>query len=280
MFEWSFGTNRYDARPALRSAPTLREFAIDVLSHRARDKATAPYACAPFGGDGRRCAANVLPRRWLALDVDGIDASIHAEWRMFLARWRGFGWPTHSSTADSPRERAIIELSEPVDRAQGVGIGALLMRDVADHFGAAVRLDPCTFRGEQPCFLAPEGAKPFYLLGDALDVPVWLSQAPVAPPPPPPATGAAAAIADARMRSIVDQMGEAGLLRQLLPNERGYSVHCPWQSYHTCGSTPSSTALLFPSEANGWYGGFRCLHAHCADRGLRDLTKLLAGVPA
>ena len=275
LYCWSIGRNRYDVHPTPRSADTLRGFASDMLSHRAPDKASAGYVCAPFGGDGRRCAANALPRRWLALDVDGIDANAHSDWRLFLARRRGYGWATASSTREAPRERVIIDLSEPVDRAQGIGIGVLIMRDVADHFAASVRIDPCGFRAEQPAFLALKGVKAFYLLGDPLDVPTWLSQAPAAPPLPPPATGAAAASADARMRAIVEQLGDAGLLRQLLSNERGYSMHCPWQSLHTCESTPSSTALLFPNEENGWRGGFSCLHAHCAGRGLRNVVQLL-----
>jgi hypothetical protein len=277
-YTWASGQNRFDSTPKQQSADTLREFAAAVLARRAKDKASAGYITAAFGGDGRRCAANVLPRAWLALDVDGIDADALVEWRLFQTRWRGFGWPTASSTPEAPRERAIIELSEPVDRAQGIGIGALILRDVAENFGAAVRLDPCGFRGEQPAFLAPVGVRPFYLLGDPIDVPVWLAQAPPTPPLPPPAMGMAADLADARMRSIVEQLGDAGLLRMLLPNERGYAMHCPWERLHTSSDCPSSTALLFPAESNGWRGGFSCLHSHCVGRSLRDVVTLLEQV--
>lgn len=275
MFDFSLGKNRFDAQPEQCSVATFKAFAACVLSRRAKDKASAGYIAAPSGGDGRRSAANALPRRWLALDVDGIDPDVLPEWRMHLTRYRGFGWPTASSTPEAPRERVIIELSEPVDRAQGIGIGALILRDVAENFAAAVRIDPCGFRAEQPAFLAPEGVQPFYLLGDALDVPVWLAQVPPAPPPPPPAVGIAAELADARMRAVVEQLGDVGLLRTLLPNERGYAMHCPWEKLHTSETTPTSTALLFPSEANGWRGGFSCLHSHCTGRTLRDVVKVL-----
>ena len=274
-FEWSLGRNRYDNTPTRCSAETFREFAHEVLAQRAADKATAPFVSAPFGGDCKRSAKNALPRAWLALDVDGIDPDALGDWRLHLTRWRGFGWSTASSTPEAPRERAIIELSEPVDRAQGIAIGALISRDVAENFGSTVRIDPCGFRAEQPAFVAPVGVTPFYLLGEALAVPLWLAQAPVAPPPPPPASAEVVAIADARLRWIVSTMGDAGLLRSPLSNGRGLSVICPWSRQHTGESAPSSSVVLFPSEENQWRGGFSCLHAHCVGRRLRDLTDIL-----
>lgn len=277
-FAFSFGRNRYDAQPQQCEVPTLREFAASVLSHRARDKATAGYVSAAFSNDGRRNALNAAPRAWLPLDVDGIDPDAFVDWRLFLTRYRGFGWPTASSTPDAPRERVIIELSERVDRHRGMAIGTLLMRDIEDIFGSAVRIDPCTFRAEQPCFLPVGNVQPFYLLGDALDVEVWADQVPDAPAPPPPATAEVALIADARMRRVVDQMARAGLLQQPLANGKGYAVTCPWHRRHTTVDEPGSTAtaLLFPSEGNGWRGGFRCLHSHCARHDLRELTRVLA----
>lgn len=276
--QFSIGRNRFDSTPKLHSAGTLREFAATVLSRRAKDKASAGYITAPFGGDGRRSAANALPRRWLALDVDGIDPDVLPEWRMHLTRYRGFGWPTASSTPEAPRERVIIELSEPVDRAQGIGIGALLVQDAEDNFGAAVRIDRCTFRAEQPAFLPLVGAVPFYLLGDALDVPRWLEQIPPPAPPPPPLSAEQVDLADARMRRTVDMLGEAGLLITPLSNGKGYAMVCPWQRRHTTADAPGTyaTVLLFPAEANGWRGAFRCLHAHCSERRFNDLTTVLA----
>lgn len=277
MFDFSVGRDRFDAHPRQIEVETLREFAALVLSHRAPSKAKAGYVCAGFGGDGRRCAANALPRRWLALDVDGIAADVLPDWRLHLSRWRGFGWPTASSTPDAPRERVIIELSEHVDRQQGMAIGELIIGDVDAEFGAAVRIDPCTFRAEQPCFLPVGDVRAFYLLGEPLDVPRWLEQAPPPRPAPPPATADIAELADARMRWVVSFLGEAGLLKRPLDNGKGYAIVCPWQRRHTSADPPgsSATALLFPSEGNGWHGGFRCLHAHCARHTLRDLVDVL-----
>lgn len=276
-FDFSLGTSRYDVHPKRMQAQSLREYARIVLSHRAASKATAGYISAAFGNDGRRSAANALPRRFLALDVDGITPDAFVAWRLFLTRWRGFGWPTASSTPDAPRERVVVELSETVDRHQGMQIGELLIRDVQDEFGVDVAIDRCTFRPEQPCFLPLHGAEPFYLLGDALDVHRWLEQVPNPPPPPPPASVEVAELADVRMRHIVGQLQSAGLLTKPLANGRGYAMVCPWQTTHTTADEPgnSATALMFPSEANGWRGGFHCLHAHCAHRRLRDVADVL-----
>lgn len=274
---FSIGSSRFDARPRQHEVATLREFAAFVLRHRARDKASAGYISAAFEGDGRRCAANAMPCTWLGLDVDGIDPDLHADWRVFLARWQGFGWPTASSQPDAPRERVVVMLSEAVARQQRMQIGALLTQDVEDEFGSAVRIDPSCYRPEQPCFLPLQGARPFYLLGDPIDVPTWLQQVPPAPPAPPPVSVEVAAIGDARMRYIVDELGRAGMLRQPLPNARGYGMVCPWERSHSHADEPgsSATALLFPSEANRWAGAFRCLHAHCERRRLSDLMALL-----
>lgn len=276
-FHYAIGRNRFDAYPAPAEAATLRDFAADVLSRRAPSKDRAGYITAGFGGGGRRCSVNAMARQWLAVDVDGIDPDALPEWRMHLAGWRGFGWPTASSTPEAPRERVIIELSEPVDRAQGIAIGALVVADAAAELGAAVRIDPCTFRAEQPCFLPVGDVQPFFLLGDPLNVQTWLLQAPPPPPAPPPATAEVASIADARMRYAVDVLGRAGLLTRPLDNGRGYAMRCPWETEHTTVDPPggSATALLFPADGNGWRGGFRCLHGHCAGRGLRDLLVLL-----
>lgn len=274
---FSLGRNRYDVTPEQVCADDIGRFARTVLAQRAKDKATAGYVCAAFGNDGRRSAANAQPRAWLPLDVDGISPAAFVDWRLFLTRYRGFGWPTASSTPEAPRERVILELDEPVDRHQGMAIGELLIRDAEDNFGTAVRIDRCTFRAEQPCFLPTVGAKPFFLIGEPLDTAAWLAQVPPPPAPRPPASAEVADLADARMRRIVDILQHAGLLTKPLANGRGYAMVCPWHAQHTQADEPgaTATALLFPSDENGWHGAFRCLHGHCTQRRLRDLYAVL-----
>lgn len=46
---------------------------------------------------------------------------------------------------------------------------------------------------------------------------------------------------------------------------------CPWKDDHT-GGADSGAALRMPHEDNGYHGGFKCHHGHCADKGWRELT--------
>jgi hypothetical protein len=56
-----------------------------------------------------------------------------------------------------------------------------------------------------------------------------------------------------------------------------YEIVCPWAGAHTNGD---KVALYFEPHTNGYAGpGFKCLHAHCADRGIDDLARFL-GVPS
>jgi hypothetical protein len=48
-------------------------------------------------------------------------------------------------------------------------------------------------------------------------------------------------------------------------------VTCPWEDEHSIYSGPTETALFTPSSDNEWAGGFKCHHAHCVDRSIRDV---------
>ncbi len=50
-------------------------------------------------------------------------------------------------------------------------------------------------------------------------------------------------------------------------------IRCPWESEHTASSGPAET-VYFPVGSNGYaQGGFKCLHAHCAHRGLPEFLE-------
>lgn len=273
LLAWSQGRNRYDVQPR-QHAGTLHEFAAAMRRAQAPCKLRAPYVCAPLGGDGRRCLTNALPRNWLALDLDHIDPEVFAEWRLFAARWLGLGWPTASSMPEQPRDRAIILLDQAVDRTDTLRLGSVLTRVLERRFGTGLRIDPCCFRPEQPAFVAPAGTRHFYLMGAPLDVAAWLAHAPPPRPPLPMPTAEQAQHWDARFRWLMAHMQDVGLLLAPLANGLGYRVRCPWSAQHSEGGADSATALLLPSEANGWHGSFCCLHAHCRTRRLRDAVSL------
>lgn len=274
VLRWSYGRSRYDVRPA-QHAGTLRDLAAFAKRHRAASKEAAGYVCAPLLPNATRSRAGTAPRAWLAIDADGIAEAAHVDWRLFLTRFRGLGWPTASSTPERPRERVIVALDEAVSYDDGVRLGALLAGDIETNFGAAVLIDASTFRGSQPCFLPLTGAPMFYLLGEPLNVERWLDQAPPPRPAPPPLDEAGAAVADAGVRWLLGKLGEAGMLRQPLANGIGYALRCPWEHAHTMTGGTASTALLYPAEANGWRGAFSCLHSHCRHRTLNDLHGLV-----
>ena len=276
---WSYGRNRYDACPRQQEGD-IRAFVAAVKKHRAKDKASSGYICAPMTGDGRRSLGNAGPRAWLALDVDEMHPDALPDWRMFLAgSIRGFGWPTALSTPEAPRERVIVTLDRPVDRREGIYIGEHIARTVARVFGSRVRLDPCTFRGEQPCFLPLKDAPLFFLTHDApLEAGGITGAMPPPPPPMPEPTPAEREMLDGRFGWLLDALLAAGMLRERLSNGLGFSMFCPWMRSHTtdAGRDDTSTALLFPAAANGWRGGFVCLHSHChGTRRLSDLLRLM-----
>lgn len=50
-------------------------------------------------------------------------------------------------------------------------------------------------------------------------------------------------------------------------------IKCPWEHEHT-GHTGDQEACYFPIGSNGYtQGGFKCLHAHCAHRGLPEFME-------
>jgi hypothetical protein len=48
-------------------------------------------------------------------------------------------------------------------------------------------------------------------------------------------------------------------------------ISCPWKDGHT-GGVDNGAGLTMPSEHNDWYGGFKCHHGSCSERGWRELT--------
>ena len=79
---------------------------------------------------------------------------------------------------------------------------------------------------------------------------------------------------------LVGAVKEAGLYGQIIDADLGkHSIKCPWVCEHSDGteqwtSSDFSTAVLIPSDGKSW-PVFKCLHAHCAERGLEHLLEFL-----
>ncbi len=208
---YSRGANIRDNRPAQRTAADFPAF-VDVLDgDRAPRKDGAAYVCGPLNGTGQRCAEGVQPRTWFVGDLDRIDRDAQPDVRLWLAgKFSGCAWPTHSSTPEAPRERFILELDRPATRAECMAVGDVLARDMAQEFGDAVQLDPCTYRGEQPVFLPPTEAQIARFFGEPLRVDAYLAAAQESPPEgaQEPGTKATDDELIARVRAGVDLHGD------------------------------------------------------------------------
>jgi hypothetical protein len=55
-----------------------------------------------------------------------------------------------------------------------------------------------------------------------------------------------------------------------------HCIECPWAGGHSMDGGPAEAMLFEPSPENGNHGGFKCLHDHCAERGIDDLIALVA----
>lgn len=173
VIHYSRGRNIRDNRPEQRTASSWDDFIRAMEVDRAAAKKTSGYICGPLH-EGRRGAENALPRAWLAVDLDRIEPDRLGDVCMWFMRHRALRWATHSSTAQAPRMRVLIALSRETSRGEAIAIGERLSADIADEFGAAVLVDPSTFRGEQPVFLPPPGGPLARCDGPPLDVDAYL----------------------------------------------------------------------------------------------------------
>jgi hypothetical protein len=164
---YSRGARITDVHPRVEVAATFDAFRLALDRDRSEsEKKRAGYFCAAMEGDGRRGEANAQPRRWLPFDIDGIAPAAVPRLFEFFSRWSAFAWETHSSSADEPRWRVIVELDRPVPRDECVELGRLLASRLHEHVGSSLKLDKTTFRPEQACYLAPAG-RPFKCFGTA-----------------------------------------------------------------------------------------------------------------
>lgn len=66
---------------------------------------------------------------------------------------------------------------------------------------------------------------------------------------------------------------QLGMMKRHEPDPSGWiEMHCPWVEFHT-DRADTGAAMRRPHEDNGWFGGFRCHHGHCAEKGWQHLTE-------
>ena len=234
---YSRGATSTTPIPSSARPRRFEAFAEAVLSDRSTAKGLT-WIAAPFArnDDGRhhRCGDGALPRRFLALDWDGSTPDAFAEVCMYLAAYRGFGYLTASHTPACPRARFILELSRPVDRAEGTRLGEAMQRQIEARLGlGVVKLDPSVYRGEQPDPRAARGREVMRYDGDPVEVDEVLKEAPPLEEMPGRAERAAAiASRDPVVRVLAH--------RKLIKRDHGdgkLSIICPFEN-----SIPSPVA--------------------------------------
>jgi len=79
---------------------------------------------------------------------------------------------------------------------------------------------------------------------------------------------------DLRTLDLAGVMEDLGLLGACLdPDHNKWSVRCPWDADHSSGATdaPGSDTIIFNQPET--MPGFKCLHAHCESRGIKDVVE-------
>lgn len=98
------------------------------------------------------------------------------------------------------------------------------------------------------------------------------------PEPPPRLKDIHPRVSDTRIDNfelVVEELQRRGKVRGRRQRCDWLDIYCPWEADHS-GGDRSGAAIAFPNKENQWFGGFRCHHGHCEDKGWSDLTDWLA----
>lgn len=293
IIAYSWGTDKYDNHPEQRTAENFPAFAEFVQSHRAKTKGKE-FFCAPFraNGDGEhhRCKADVLPRRFLSLDFDYIaDDDTFTTLLFELNKYRHFSYTTASHKPESPRLRSVIELSRPVDRAEGIRLGKLFQRDLIADAGIdpdAIEFDRSVFRGEQPCYGLTTKSETYPLAsyvcssGAVLDVDKLLASETDAEPEEESTDDRAKKNADADP-FVAHLRKHRYMIDMPAPAVGKLPIRCPNAAAHSSETSPTSCVVLLPHFNGVARTTIKCLHASCekiTQAEFRKLTGFVEGV--
>lgn len=265
---WAFGLNQTDNRPT-NYAGTWEDLLEFIDQNRAPRKGLN-YICPRMKRTEprqrpRRCNANAEPRIWMAWDMDGnISGNAFAALLGRLSELgKGVAYETASSAPEAHRCRFIFLLSRPVTGEEAKRIGEAVQNE-----SGVTGWDSSTHRPCQPVFLPPFGVALYRFEGQLLDVDYWLSKT------PPPKSKPKHRYISTQTRAKTNVFGlfaNAGMVLSVGADKHG--VICPWHAQHTDGRPEA--ALFEPSATNNGAWGFKCLHAHCKDRTIKDVYALI-----
>jgi RecA/RadA recombinase len=184
-FEFSLGKSKTDNCPKQLSAPDFKSF-VDVILENTSDQKGLSYICAPmivgphdqpekYSGDNSwRLKSHVKPRRFLSLDLDGINPPEVWFWLRQWFRDQNINccWYTTSRhTAQEPRVRVVLELSRCVSHSEGVALGQAFEAHIeaVNPVKESIKFDKSVYRGEQPFFLPVVNEQTKQNLGNETD---------------------------------------------------------------------------------------------------------------
>jgi len=85
-------------------------------------------------------------------------------------------------------------------------------------------------------------------------------------PVPPAIATATGPVTDSLLAELCQRRG---IVRGAIGDDR-LAITCPWTAEHSMDGGPGE-AVLFAPQVPGGLGGFYCAHAHCSQRGPREL---------
>ena len=260
-------------------APTFEALFAKISVKPSSVHKVGPYVCAPMQS-GIRNKANSRPTNLLLLDFDHLTA---VEGVSLCGAVESLGvsaisWTTASSKPENPKLRLMVELSSHVERDHYAVVCDAFITELKCVAGCDLKIDPRSRQPEQPMFVPLAGSTIKKFVGPdkaaydiATAVPTHAAKPPASKP----------GIATAQQESgklpndpVVVAAQENGLHPEWIkPGTVG--LQCPWKHEHTSESSNSSSALLLPHYEGREGYGYRCLHAHCAHRGIKDLREFL-----
>lgn len=277
MFTFSRGSVIRDAYPEQRTAASFGEFAEAILSDRAQMKGQV-YFCGPLkvgdSGKAHRCKADVLPRMFVALDLDGMaDAVTFEKLRAWLQRYEGFAYTTASHKPETPRARVVLALSRPVIRDEGILVSQALQAQIEKDFGRdAIKFDKAAHNAEQALYTPLHDAESFRFEGTPIDVNLILTAIPTISGSEVEATSASFMVIESD--PIIQTLYERDMVKSYLDDGK-FAIECPFSHEHSAPSTTSSTVYMLPGTRGHPHGSFKCMHDHCRERRQEDFAKAL-----
>lgn len=268
LLTWSHGQDQCDVYPY-----NYQGSRVDLIAFLNENR--APYkgryyitsAMAPVSARvrGRRCKKDALPRAWMAFDMDGnLSEEDFAKAKAFFSQFNCIIYETASSKPNARRFRVILLTSRPVIEDEAKIIGELIQN--ASGFTG---WDNSTHRSAQPIFLPPIGVDLIVFDGGVLSV----DQALATVPPKPPKKLITRCFLPTVAENVFGWFAQHNMVLEV-----GSSMHkvvCPWGGQHTDGRLEAG--LFEPSAENNLSWGFKCLHAHCESKSIRDIYKLMKG---